>query len=149
MTTPQLHPYLFFQGDCAEAFEFYRSVLGGELQVMKYKDAPENPEGADCGPGPMKPNYGDKVMHACLRSGEHFMLMGSDDCMGDDRLAGVSLSLGFGSEDEVRRVFDALSRGGKVDMPPGPTFWSPLFAMCTDRFGVSWMLGLAECALEK
>lgn len=143
----QIQPYLFYQGNCAEAFTFYQSVLGGELQLMRYSDAPPVPEGQEeCG-GPMKPDFEDKIMHASLKLGDA-LLMASDDCMSTEPISGVSISLALESEEEVRRVFDALAAGGKIDMPPGPTFWSPLFGMTKDRFGVSWMISVAECALD-
>ena len=83
----------------------------------------------------------DFVIHAALILGEHDMIMASDDPSGDGSgVKGCSLHLSFGDEAEARRVFEALAEGGRIDMPLEPTFWSPLFGACVDRFGVSWMI---------
>lgn len=134
-----LHPYLFFSGTAREAMTHYRSVLGGELEIMS---ASELPEGEDPGME-MAP---DAVMHAALTLPDGTLILGSDDPTGDGSgVKGVALHLDYADLDEVRRVFDTLAEGGEIQMPLEPVFWSPLFGACVDRFGVSWMLsGEAE-----
>lgn len=127
------HPYLFFSGDCDAAFAFYHQVLGGELEVMRHSDLPEGAE-------PMAGAEPHHVMHAALTLGDG-VLMGSDDPTGDGGpKTGVAVSYSAPDVDEARRVFESLSTGGRVDMPFGPTFWSPGFGACLDRFGISWMI---------
>jgi PhnB protein len=124
------HPYLFFSGNCREAFTRYNEIFGGELFVMTMGEAPgETPPGAD-------PNT---VIHAALTIGDA-LLMASDDPTGDGGpKVGISVSYNSPDADEVRRVFDALAEGGEVSQPLIETFFSPAFGMCTDRFGIPWM----------
>jgi PhnB protein len=131
-----IQPYLFFNGRCDEAIEFYRKALGAEVEVvMRFKDSPDPHP-----PGMLAPGWENKVMHASLRVGA-ITLMASDGCSADKAgFQGFSLSLTVGSETEAGRVFTALSHGGKVNMPLGKTFWSPCFGMVEDKFGVGWMV---------
>lgn len=130
------NPYLFFSGDCAEAFQRYKEIFGGELQVMTNADLPE---GAESMPG-AKPEH---VMHASLNVGDA-ILMGSDDPTGDGGpKVGSAVAHTAADEAEAKRVFEALSDGGQVTMPFSQTFWSRGFGMCTDRFGVPWMVDTA------
>lgn len=132
-----IQPYLFFGGRCEEALEFYRSTLGAETEiVMRFKDSPEpHPEGM------VPPGFDDKVLHATFRVGGS-TIMASDGCGSNSGFEGFSLSLTLPDAEEAGRVFDSLSEGGQVTMPLGKTFWSPLFGMVTDRFGVNWMITL-------
>lgn len=132
----QVQPYLFFNGRCEEAVEFYRTALGAEVEMlMHYKDSPE-PEMCPSG----APDVGDKVMHASFRIGES-VVMASDDPTGATQShQGFSLSLTAADEAEADRLFAALSDGGEVQMPLAKTFFSPRFGMVADRFGVSWMV---------
>jgi PhnB protein len=126
-------PYMFFSGNCAEAFQRYHTIFGGELQVMTHADLPE---GAQPMPG-AQPHH---VMHAAIRLG-HSLLMGSDDPTGDGGpKKGVGISYAAPDVAETQRIFEALSEGGEVQMKLEPTFWSPAFGSCVDRFGVSWMI---------
>jgi PhnB protein len=137
-----VEPYLFFNGNCEEAIQFYQKALGAEVEMMmRFKDSPEPAQ-----PGMVMPGYENKIMHATLRIGRT-KVMASDGC-GDGKSAfeGFSLSIAFGSQEEARKAFAALSEAGKVTMPLGPTFWTPLFGMLTDRFGVGWMVGVWEHA---
>ncbi|HKQ24662.1 MAG TPA: VOC family protein [Burkholderiales bacterium] len=129
----QAQPYLFFEGRCEEAIEFYRKALGAKVEMlMHYKDNPE--------PMPGKAPPGDKVMHSSFRIGDT-TVMGSDgDCKGKPNFQGFSLSLTARDEHEAKRLFTALSDGGKVQLPLGKTFFSPAFGMVADRFGVAWMV---------
>lgn len=131
----QVQPYLFFDGRCEEAFEYYRKALGAEVtMLMRYKEAPEPPP-----PGAVPPGFDDKVLHASLRIGDA-VVMASDDCTGKPRFQGFSLSLTAPDEAKAEKLFAALADGGKVQMPLGKTFFSPRFGMVADRFGVSWMV---------
>jgi PhnB protein len=128
------YPYVFFSGDCAEAFQRYQQIFGGELNVMTFADVPE---GADTMPG-ADPK---QVMHASLTLGEGRQLMGSDDPTGDGGAkVGEAVCYVASDEQDAKRVFEALADGGEASMPFGATFWSRGFGMCTDRYGVPWMV---------
>ncbi|MGR9036094.1 MAG: VOC family protein [Gammaproteobacteria bacterium] len=132
-----VQPYLFFNGRCEEALEFYRNALGAEVNMlMRYKDSPEPPPS-----GVLPPGFENKVMHCAFRIGET-MLMASDGCQEGPNFGGFSLSLAVPTENEADRAFASLADGGQVQMPPAKTFWSPRFGMLTDRFGVGWMVGV-------
>jgi PhnB protein len=134
MTT--LSPYLGFDGTCEEAFEFYRSVFGGEFRnLSRYSEAPSDPSGP--------PVDGDKIMHVALPIGEGQAIMGSDrppglgtTTFGDS----VSISVFPDSSEEGRRIFDALSEGGQVTLPYERQFWGDDYGQLTDRFGINWMV---------
>jgi PhnB protein len=131
-----VQPYLFFNGRCEEAVEFYRKALGAEVEMMmRFKDSPEPPK-----PGMVPPGFENKIVHASFRIGET-TLMASDGCSAEKvNFQGFSLSLSVATEAEVDRVFAALADGGQVRMTPAKTFWSPRFGMVEDRFGVGWMI---------
>ena len=132
----QVQPYLFFDGRCEQALDFYRNALGAEvMMLMRFKDSPEPHQ-----PGMVPPGSEDKVMHASFRIGDT-TVMGSDgNCAGQPKFQGFSLSLSADSEAEAERMFAALADGGQVQMPLTRTFFSPRYGMVADRFGVSWML---------
>jgi PhnB protein len=127
----EIGPYLAFNGNCREAMTFYQQCLGGELAVQSFGDA-----GMDD-----QPESRDRVMHARLVNGAA-VLMASDSMPGSPHVEGtnVSLSLQCDSEDEVGRLYTALSEGGNAGMPPSDTFWGARFGMLTDRYGMHWML---------
>jgi PhnB protein len=129
-----VQPYLFFGGRCQEAIDFYHDVLGAEVQMLlRFKDSPEPPP-----PGMVPENWGDKVMHVCLKIGDT-LVMASDGCGSSEQsFQGFSLSLSVANEAEADRTFAALSDRGQVTMPLAKTFFSPRFGMLVDRFGVSW-----------
>lgn len=130
-----VQPYLFFNGCCEEAIEFYRKAVGASLEMlMRYKESPEPPP-----PGQVPPGYDDKVMHASLRIGDS-VVMASDGCAEGAAFQGFSLALGVADLAEAGQRFKALAEGGQVTMPLTPTFWSPGFGMLTDRYGVAWMV---------
>ena len=132
----KVQPYLFFDGRCEEAIEFYKRALGAEvLMLMRFRESPDPPP-----PGMIPPGSEDKVMHACLRIGETEVMASDGRCGGRPAFQGVSLSLSVPSEAEADRLFNALGEGGQVQMPIGKTFFSPRFGMVADRFGVSWMV---------
>lgn len=129
----QLEPYLFFEGRCDEALEFYRRNLGAEVEgLMRYKDAP----GGEPCPG-AKP---ESVMHARIRIGDAHFMASDGNNSGTPSFAGFSLTLGASDDAEARRKFDALARGGHVVQPLIETFFATSFGIVVDRFGVSWMV---------
>lgn len=130
-----LHPYLFLSNTCREAMTRYAEILGGELEIMTVADMPP---GEEPPPGPPNP---DLVIHAALTFGDGDLLMASDDPTGDGAgMKGAAVNITLSDRDEATRIFDALAEGGDIQMPMGETFWSPLFGMCVDRFGVAWMV---------
>jgi len=128
-------PYLAFAGNAREAFTRYQEIFGGELMVLGLSDVP-----ADAGPPPagVKP---DAIMHAALVIvGD--LLMGADDMGGKykGKADGICVNVSLKDPGEVKRVFDALAEGGSIDQPVTETFFSPAFGICTDRFGIPWMV---------
>jgi PhnB protein len=136
MTTKYaVNPYVFFDGRCEEAIEFYGKTVGAEtIMLMHYKDAPPGAMPPDCN----TPEQAKKVMHARLRIGDTMVLLSDGPCSG--KYDGFSLSLTVPTPADAEQQFKALSAGGKVDMPLAKTFFSPAFGMLTDRFGVKWMV---------
>jgi PhnB protein len=132
----QVQPYLFFEGRCEEAIEFYRKALGAEvIMLMRFKDSPDP---TMCGPGTL-----DKVMHASLRIGDSTVLASDGRCEAKATYQGFALSLTVRTEAEADQRFAALSEGGQVQMPLTKTFFSARFGMVADRFGMSWMIYVA------
>jgi PhnB protein len=131
-----IQPYLHFNGNCAEAFAFYREALGAEIEMqMRYRESPE-PVPAEC----MPPGWEDKIMHSALRIGDA-LLMGCDDGSGQStQFQGFAISLTAPDTETAQRYFEALADNGAIQMPLGATFFSPCFGMATDRFGVGWMV---------
>jgi PhnB protein len=131
-----VQPYLFFDGRCEEALEFYRRALGAEVtMLMRFKDNPDPPS-----PGMVPPGSEDKVMHASMRIGEATVMASDGRCLGQPSFQGFSLSLRVPDVAEADRLFAALGDGGQVQMPLAKTFFSPRFGMVADRFGVGWMI---------
>jgi len=127
--------YLFFDGRCDEALDFYKQHLGAEVEMlMRFKDAPQQ-NGEMCAPG-----NENKVMHSCFKLGDWRVMASDGHAKGQPEFKGFSLSLSFPGEAEADRAFNALSDGGKVEMPLMQTFFSPKFGMLQDKFGVGWML---------
>jgi PhnB protein len=135
----QVQPYLFFDGRCEEAVEFYKSALGAEVaMLMRFKDSPEPPD-----PGMVPPGSGDKVMHTSFRIGDTTIMASDGRCQGQPSFQGISLSLTAADDAEAERLFAALANGGQVQMPLAKTFFSSRFGMVADRFGVPWMIVVA------
>ena len=131
----QLQPYLFFEGRCEEALDFYRQALGAEVtMLLRYKDSPQ--------PENNPPGLAAKVMHANLRIGDAVFMASDGMCREPASFTGFALSLTPASVAEAERFFAALSAEGEVRMPLAKTFWSPCFGMVADRFGVLWMVGV-------
>jgi len=134
-----VQPYLFLDGRCEEAIEFYRKALGAEVEMlMRFKDCPE-----PALPGMVPSGSENKVMHSCLRIGETRVMASDGHCLGKPNFQGFSLSLTVPNAAEADRVFATLGNGGQVQMPLNKTFFSPRFGMVADRFGVSWMVIVA------
>lgn len=132
--------YLFFDGRCEEAISFYRKTLGAEVtMLMRFKDSPVPPQ-----PGMVPPGAENKVMHASFRIGDTTVMASDGHCAGKPHFDGFSLSVTVANEAEADRVFAALADGGQVRMPLGKTFFSPRFGMLADRFGVGWMVNVAQ-----
>jgi len=128
----QVQLYLFFEGRCAEALEFYQRALGAEVtMLMHYKDSPDPA---------MVHGTGDKVMHASFRIGDSTVLASDGRCHGQPSFHGFSLSLTVADDAEAERRFAALAEGGQVQMPLAKTFFASRFGAVADRFGVSWMV---------
>ncbi|HEX5473921.1 MAG TPA: VOC family protein [Vicinamibacterales bacterium] len=126
--------YLNFNGQCAEAFDDYARCLGGKIVAKQ-----------TFGESPMKDqvpaDWHDKIVHMRLAAG-HALLMGSD--APPPRYSppkGAQVSVTVDTAAEAERIFNALAKGGTIGMPFAKTFWSDGFGMCTDRFGVPWMVG--------
>jgi PhnB protein len=135
-STMIVQPYLFFDGRCEEAVEFYHSTLGAEItMLMRFKDSPD--------PGMSPADSQDKVMHATFRIGETTVMASDGECGGKPVFEGFSLSLTVPDDGEADRLFAALAEGGRVQMPLTKTFFSSHFGMVVDRFGVAWMIVVA------
>ena len=133
---PALNPYLNFNGNAEEAFNFYKSIFGGDFAaVIRFDQMPGDQKPA--------PDEANKLMHIALPVGKGNMLMASDVPQAYPRaVAGTnySISITADSEEEARKLFDGLSEGGQVTMPLDKAFWGSLFGMLTDKFGVQWMM---------
>jgi PhnB protein len=132
-----INPYLNFEGNTEEAFIFYKSVFGGEfIALQRFKDTPEADRASE--------KDKEKIMHISLPIGKGNILMATDalESMGHKVTAGTNfhLSLGTDSEEETKKLFNALSAGGKVTVPLDKTFWGAYFGMFTDKFGIQWMI---------
>ena len=145
---PAVNPYLNFKGNCEEAFNFYKSVFGGEFgYIGRFGEMPPQ-EGMS-----MPDEDKNKIMHVSLPMSNGSMLMGSDTggewapntVIGNN----ISLSLNAQSRDEADKLFNALSAGGKVTMPMSDTFWGDYFGMCTDKFDINWMMSYNQNAQKK
>lgn len=134
MSKINLDPYLFFNGNCAEAMDFYKTVFGGELTVMKFGDMPtngmENPE-------EMK----DKIMHAFLDAGD-IRLMASDSLTASDRTAKIELSISGDDTEKLTKIFDDLKADGTVRSELKKEMWGDTFGMLTDKFNIDWMINI-------
>jgi uncharacterized glyoxalase superfamily protein PhnB len=128
-------PYLFFGGRCEEALEFYKQALSATVSMLiRFSASPDPLPG-----GMLQPGFEDKIMHAEFRVGS-LTVMASDGCDDTSLFSGFRLALSVPTEADADRVFAALADGGKIDMPLGPTFWSPRYGQVTDKFNVGWMV---------
>ena len=126
------YPYLFFSGNCRDAFTRYQEIFGGELVLLSMSDVPEGK--------PVPTDQLDLIMHAALKIGDS-LLMASDDPTGDGGpTQGMYVNYGAPDKADAERVFAELSKGGEVTQPLSETFFSPSFGMCVDQFGTPWMI---------
>jgi len=133
----QIQPYLFFEGRCDEALEFYKNALGAKVDMlMRFKEAPDQ--------SMVTPQSKDKVMHAAIHVGDTQILMSDGHCQGSANFNGFSLAVSAPIEAEADRMFNALADGGQVRMPMAKTFFSPRFGMVADKFGVGWMIMVTQ-----
>ena len=129
----QVQPYLFFDGRCDEAIEFYKQTLGAKVDMlMRFKEAPDQ--------GMVTPESREKVMHCAFHVGETQVLASDGHCMGKPSFQGFGLALTAKDDAEAERLFGALGEGGQVQMPMGETFFAARFGMVADKFGVGWMV---------
>ena len=131
----RLNPYITFDGNAREAMELYREVFGGELNLSTHGDL-GGAEGPDA----------DKIMHAQLETPSGFTLMGSDVFGGMEHHPGnnIAISLSGDEGDELHGYWDKLSSSGNVAMPLEKQVWGDEFGMCIDRFGIAWMVNIAQ-----
>ncbi|HQT75677.1 MAG TPA: glyoxalase/bleomycin resistance/extradiol dioxygenase family protein [Rhodopila sp.] len=130
----QIQPYIFLDGRCREAIDFYTNTLDAELLMRMLFS--ENP-----GPEELPPGVtGDKIMHAALRIGDSQIFLSDGHCAGKPEFRGFSLSLALADDRAAKRTFDALAQGGNVTVPLTQTFFASSFCMVTDRFGMPWMV---------
>ena len=130
----QVQAYLFFDGRCEEALQYYSKYLGAKVEMlMRNKESPEPPP-----PGMNAP--GDKIMHAAFRIGETQILASDGRCSGKPNFQGFSLAITAQDDAETKRIFNALADGGQVRMPLTKTFFASSFGMVADRFGIGWMV---------
>lgn len=133
-----INPYLNFNGNTEEAFLFYKSVFGGEFELLqRYKEVPEM--GTN-----LKEDDKEKIMHVSLPIGQNTILMGTDvlEAYGQTLTEGnnFSVAIGTDSEAEADKLFNGLSEGGTITMPLQKTFWGGYFGMFNDKFGIQWMV---------
>jgi PhnB protein len=135
----QVQPYLFFDGRTEEALNFYKKALGAEVTfLMRFKESPDK---TSC---PAAPGSENKVMHATFRVGETMVMASDGRNEGKPKFEGFALSVSAASDQEAKKIFDALADGGKVQMPLAKTFFASSFGMVADRFGVGWMVIVAS-----
>ncbi len=136
----QVQPYLFFEGRCEEALDFYRTALGAEVvDLMRFKDSPE-----PLPPGMIPPGSENKVMHASFRVGDTTIMASDGCCANTSSFQGFSLSIDAPDQARAEQLFAALADGGQVQMPMDKTFFASHFGIVSDRFGVSWMIIVAS-----
>lgn len=130
----QIQTYLFFDGCCEEAINFYCNALDAKVDfMMRFSDGPPD----QCPPGAE-----NKIMHATLIIGESAVMASDGPSENNPEFKGFSLSISTDDEQEAKDKFAALAEEGEITMPLEPTFWAPLFGMVTDKFGMSWMVNL-------
>jgi PhnB protein len=133
----RVEPYLMFSGRCEEALEFYKTAANAKpVMLLRFSDSPE-PHTV-----PLPPNWDNKIMHSGFMVGQTLVMATDGWSKEPVDFSAITLSITADDEAQAKELFDALSKGGKVTSPLGKTFWSPCFGMCTDPFGVNWMVGV-------
>jgi PhnB protein len=133
----QVEPYLNFDGRCEEALEFYKNAVGAKVtMLMRFKDSPDQ--------SMISPGSENKVMHSAVQLGDSTVLMSDGRCTGKANFHGIALAILTKTESEADKIFNGLADGGQVNMPMAKTFFSPKFGMLADKFGVGWMVLVAN-----
>ena len=134
----KVEPYLMLSGRTEEALAFYNQAIDAKtVMVMRFAESPDKNH-----PMPLPPDWDKKIMHSAMTVGDTTVMLSDGMSAEAVSFAGVTLSITADDETQAKRLFDALAVGGKVFMPLRKTFWSPCFGMVSDKFGVSWMVGL-------
>ena len=129
----KVQPYVFFDGKCEEALEFYKRAIGAKVNaLMRFGEAPDQSQ--------IKPENKNKVMHSEIQVGDTVILASDGYCTGKPGFQGFSLTITVPTDAEAKRVFDAISEGGQVSMPLGKTFFASSFGVASDKYGVGWMV---------
>ena len=132
-----VQPYLNFDGRCDEALEFYKNAIGAKVgMLLRFKEAPDK--------SMMSPGSEEKVMHSAVQVGDSTVLMSDGRCTGKPNFNGIALTISAKTEAEADKLFNGLAEGGLVTMPLAKTFFSPKFGMVADKFGVGWMVLVAN-----
>jgi PhnB protein len=133
----QVQPYLNFEGRCDEALEFYKKTIGAKVaMLMRFKDSPDK--------SMITPGSENKVMHSAVQVGDSMVLMSDGRCRGKANFHGIALTISAKTEAEAEQLFNGLAEGGQVTMPMAKTFFSPKFGVLADKFGVGWMVLVAN-----
>lgn len=133
----QVQAYLFFDGRCEEAIEFYKKTLGATVDMlMRFKDSPDQ--------SMIKPENREKVMHCAFRIGDTQVLASDGNCIGEPVFQGVALVINVKDAAEADRTFSVLGDGGQVQMPMSETFFATRFGVLADKFGAKWMVIAAK-----
>lgn len=136
----RVEPYLMLSGRCEEALAFYGQALGAQTtMLMRFDESPDKNH-----PMPLPPGWDKKIMHSSMTVGDTTVMLSDGMSTEAASFTGVTLSISADDEAQAKKVFDALADGGKVLMPLGKTFWSTCFGMTSDKFGVSWMVGIDD-----
>ena len=137
MTMPMpVNSYLFFEGRCDEALDFYKRALGAEVtMLMRNKESPEPHQ-----PGMLPPGSENKILHAQFKVGDTEIMASDGRCEGKAHFHGFALAVTVPDDATAKKRFHALAEGGQVQVPLGPTFWATSFGMVQDKFGVGWMV---------
>ncbi|MBP6182696.1 VOC family protein [Flavobacterium sp.] len=136
----QINPHILFKGNTEEAFNFYKSVFGGEYaMLMRMKDLPNDPN------NPISEIDANKIIHIALPIGKSNILMGSDvaeQFMNQELVTGnrYTISISAESKEEADKLFNGLSAGGQIEIPIADSHWDTYFGMFADKFGIQWMV---------
>ena len=136
--TETVQPYIFFDGKCEEALDFYKGAIGAKVEMMmRFKEAPDQTN--------IPAGSGDKVMHAAFRVGETQVLASDGHSTGKPVFQGFGLALNAKTDAEAEKLFGAVGKGGQVLQPLTKTFFASKFGMVADKFGIMWMV-IAEAS---
>jgi PhnB protein len=135
--TVQITPYLNFNGNCKEAFEFYERVLKGKIQIMM-------PHAGSPMEAHTPPDWRDKILHTTLTVGNATLMASDAPPEGYKQPEGISVSVNLSDISEAERIFRELSEGARITMPLQQTFWAARFGMLTDRYGTPWMINCEQ-----